>query len=196
MIERDSILRREPALLAMAMSMWPRIPVASVDVLIVDEMGKDVSGIGMDPLVTGRGKEFPPGESPAFSAKRLVVRRLSRGSRGNATGIGQADVITEGLFRQIDFQVTHRNVITSGALFRARVPIVAGSDKEAVSLAIESLGGVLPEDLRVVRIENTRRLEEIQVSSALAGELDGLEGIKVGVDEREMSFDSAGNLGN
>ena len=195
-IERDSILRREPALLAMAMSMWPRIPVASVDVLIVDEMGKDVSGIGMDPLVTGRGKEFPPGESPAFSAKRLVVRRLSRGSRGNATGIGQADVTTEGLFRQIDFQVTHRNVITSGALSRARVPIVAGSDKEAVSLAIESLGGVLPEDLRVVRIENTRRLEEIQVSSALAGELDGLEGIKVGVDEREMSFDSAGNLGN
>ena len=195
-IERDSILRREPALLAMAISMWPRIPVASVDVLIVDEMGKDVSGIGMDPLVTGRGKEFPPGESPAFSAKRLVVRRLSRGSMGNATGIGQADVTTEGLFRQIDFQVTHRNVITSGALFRARVPIVAGSDKEAVSLAIESLGGVLPEDLRVVRIENTRRLEEIQVSSALAGELDGLEGIKVGVDEREMSFDSAGNLGN
>ena len=195
-IERDSILRREPALLAMAMAMWPRIPVASVDVLIVDEMGKDVSGIGMDPLVTGRGKEFPPGESPAFSAKRLVVRRLSRGSMGNATGIGQADVTTEGLFRQIDFQVTHRNVITSGALSRARVPIVAGSDKEAVSLAIESLGGVPPEDLRVVRIENTRRLEEIQVSSALAGELDGLEGIKVGVDEREMSFDSAGNLGN
>jgi len=195
-IERDSILRREPALLAMAMAMWPRIPVASVDVLIVDEMGKDVSGIGMDPLVTGRGKEFPPGESPAFSAKRLVVRRLSRGSMGNATGIGQADVTTEDLFRQIDFQVTHRNVITSGALSRARVPIVAGSDKEAVSLAIESLGGVPPEDLRVVRIENTRRLEEIQVSSALAGELDGLEGIKVGIDEREMSFDSAGNLGN
>ena len=195
-IERDSILSREPALLEMALSMWPRIPVASADVLIVDEMGKDFSGTGMDPLVTGRGKEFSPGEPPAFSAKRLVVLRLSPGSRGNATGVGHADVITENLFQQIDFQVTHKNVMTSGALFRARVPIVAGSDKEAVSLAIESLGGVPAEDLRMVRIGNTRRLEEIQVSTALAGELDGLEGIELRADQRDMSFDSAGNLEN
>jgi hypothetical protein len=195
-IERDGIMRREPALLEMALSMWPRIPVASADVLIVDEMGKDFSGIGMDPLVTGRGKELPPGEYPAFTARRLVALRLSPGSRGNATGVGHADIITESLFGRIDFHVTYRNVITSGAPYRARIPVVALTDKEAVSLAIESLGGVPPGDLRVVRIKNTRRLEEMQVSTALTGEMDGLEGVELGSDEREMSFDSTGNLGN
>jgi len=195
-IERDNIMRREPALLKMALSMWPRIPVASADVLIVDEMGKDFSGIGMDPLVTGRGKELPPGENPAFTTRRLIALRLSPGSRGNAAGVGHADIITENLFGRIDFHVTYRNVITSGAPYRARIPLVALTDKEAVSLAIESLGGMPPGDLRVVRIKNTRWLEEMQVSAALAGELDGLEGIELGSDEREMSFDSAGNLGN
>jgi hypothetical protein len=195
-IKPENVLAREPALLEAALEMWPRIPVASADLLIVDEMGKDFSGTGMDPMVTGRGKAFPPGEGPAFTASRLVVLRLSPGSSGNATGVGHADVITRNLYDQIDFQLTYRNVLTSGALFRAKVPIVAATDREAISLAIESLGGVPPGELRVVRIKNTRSLEEIQVSTALAGELDGVESIELGPDEREISFDSAGNLGN
>lgn len=190
----DDIRRREPALLEQALSMWPRIPVTSSDVLIVDEMGKDFSGIGMDPLVTGRGKEFPPGQGPAFSAKRLVALGLSAGSGGNATGVGHADVITERLFRQIDLRITRRNVITSGALFRARIPIVAGSDREAVATALESLGGLHSDEAGVVRIKNTRHLEEFQVSIAVARELDGVAGIEISTDAAEMSFDQAGEI--
>jgi Lactate racemase N-terminal domain len=191
-LKGDEIRRREPALLEMAISMWPRIPVDSADILVVDEMGKDFSGTGMDPLVTGRGKELPPGEGPRFSARRLVALGLSEASGGNATGVGHADVITERLFRRIDFPITHKNVITSGALFRARIPIVAGSDREAVTTAMESLGGLAAGDARVVRIKNTRHLEELQVSSAVARELEGVAGIEIGDDEAEMSFDEAG----
>ncbi len=193
-LKGDDIRRREPALLKLALSMCPRIPVTSADVLVVDEMGKNFSGAGMDPLVTGRGKEVPPGQGPPFSAKRLVALGLSAGSGGNATGVGHADVITERLFRRIDFPITRRNVITSGALFRARVPIVAGSDREAVAMALESLGGLPADEARVVRIKNTRHLEELQVSIAVARELDGVAGIEIGADAAEMSFDQAGGI--
>jgi hypothetical protein len=194
-MKRQDILLREPELLQRALLMWPRIPVASAHILIVDEMGKDYSGIGMDPMVTGRGKEFSPGEKPEFTAARLVALRLSPGSGGNATGVGHADIITEKLFNQIDFPVTYRNVSTSGALYRAQVPAVSASDREAISSAMEGLGGISTRDLKVVRIRNTRRLAEMQVSAALAEELRGMEGIKLGPEEREMWFDSSGNLG-
>jgi hypothetical protein len=193
-LDRDDIRRREPELLKIACSMWPSIPVSSADILVVDKMGKDMSGTGMDPLVTGRGKEFPSGESPDFSAKRLVVLGLSPGSGGNATGVGHADIITEKLFREIDFAITYRNVMTSGAFFRARIPFVATSDRDAVSTALESLGGLSPKEARVVRIRNTRELAEFQVSTALAGELEGKEGISIAEGDREMAFDSRGRI--
>jgi len=184
---------REPELLEEAVSMYPMIPLSSADLLIVDEIGKDISGTGMDPLVTGRGKDSCPEEGAAFIAKRVVALGLTEGSGGNATGIGHADVTTERLVASIDREVTRQNVLTSGALHRARIPLVAGSDREAVKMAIESLGDFLPDAVRVVRIKNTRKLDEIQVSSSLVSELRGREGIATGV-ERDMEFDSAGNI--
>ena len=193
-LSRDDIRSREPELLELARSMWPGIPLRSADILIVDEMGKDISGTGMDPLVTGRGKSFLPGEGPEFSPRCLVALDLTPGSGGNATGVGHADVITERLFRRIDFEITQRNVITSGALHRARVPLVAGSDRDAIAVALESLGGVSPAESRVVRIKNTGELGEFQVSSAIIEELEGLGGIKVGGEGSELRFDQEGNL--
>ena len=184
---------REPKLLDEAASMYPRIPLSSADLLIVDEIGKDISGIGMDPLVTGRGKDRCPEEGAAFSAKIVVALGLTEGSGGNATGIGHADVTTERLVGSIDREATRQNVLTSGALHRARIPLVAGSDREAVKMALESLGDFSPDAVRVVRIKNTRKLDEIQVSSSLVSELRGREGIATGV-ERDMEFDSTGNI--
>jgi hypothetical protein len=103
-------------------------------------------------------------------------------------------VTTERLFRRIDFVVTRKNVITSGALYRARIPIVAGSDREAITMALESLGGLQSEKARVVRIKNTRDLEEMQVSSVVARELEGVEGVEVGSGESMMSFDDTGSM--
>jgi len=190
----DEIRSGEPVLLALACSMWPRIPVREADILIVDEMGKDISGTGMDPLVTGRGKDLPSGETHSFKARCVVALALTPGSGGNATGVGHADIITEKLYQEIDFQVTQRNVITSGALHRARIPIVAGSDREAVSMALSSLGGVSPEEARVVRIRNTRNLDEIQLSTALTQELKAGEAGTVVGEAAELGFDEEGNI--
>jgi len=173
--------------------MHPCIPVQYADLLIVDEMGKDISGTGMDPLVTGRGKDLGEGEPP-FEAARLMVLRLSSGSAGNATGIGHADVTTEKLVRSIDRWVTYRNVVTSGALHRARIPVMVPTERDAVAVALESLGGIPGSDVKVVRIASTASLQEFQVSTALAGELRGIEGIEVDAEAREMEFDADSNL--
>jgi hypothetical protein len=184
------IREQEPALLELAGDMWPRIPVRSADILVVDEMGKDISGIGMDPLVTGRGKD---GEPPVFSAKRLVVLRLSRASGGNATGIGHADITTRALADAIDRDATYANVLSSGALYRARLPLVAESDREALEMAVSSLGEVPAGEIEVVRIPSTHRLSEIQVSEALVPRLSGTAVFEVGEPE-DMRFSTRGAL--
>lgn len=185
------IRRREPELLEAALSMWPGLPLEEADVLVVDEMGKDISGTGMDPRVTGRGKELPPGEKPPFTAKRLVALSLTPGSAGNATGVGHADVITERLLREVDREVTRRNVSASGAANRAEIPGVAPTDRDAVSAALESLG-IDPAEARVVRIKNTAELSRFQVSEALAREIEGRRGVTVSGPAREMEFDREG----
>lgn len=189
----DEIGPKEPFLLGEAISLYPRIPLERADILIVDEMGKDISGIGMDPLVTGRGKETA-GENSRFRADRLVVLRLSGASGGNATGIGHADVTTEGLVGAIDREVTYRNVMTTGLLHRARVPLVARTEMDAVSIALESLGGVPVQEVRLVRIANTGKLEGFEVSGPVAEELRSMQDIEVGDTPRDMEFDDAGNM--
>lgn len=193
-LQGEQIAEQEPALLSRAASMWPRIPLKGADLLIVEEMGKDISGVGMDPHVTGRGIDPGPGAEPRFAARRLVVLRLTEGSAGNATGIGHADITTRALVEGMDTVVTYRNVLTSGALYRARVPIVAGSDREAVEMALASLGGPGPEQARIVRIRNTRSLERFEVSSSLLPSLEGLEGVEASPEGRSLAFDGNGDL--
>lgn len=188
----EAVAFSEPALLEKAASMWPRIPLAGADVLLVEEMGKDISGVGMDPHVTGRGIEA--GAGPRFEARRLVVLRLTAGSRGNATGIGHADITTAALVREIDRVATRRNVLTSGALHRARVPIAADTEREAVEMVMESLAGLDPEEARVVRIRNTRRLEEFAASEALLPELRAVEGLEIVTGGEPLSFSVGGDL--
>ena len=185
-------LMREQWLLGYAVSMWPRIPVARLDLLIVDEMGKDISGTGMDPLVTGRGKAFSEAES--FNAERLVVLRLTEASGGNATGIGHADITTRRLADAVDKVVTYKNVLTSGALYRARIPIVADTDREAVEMAVTSLGRVKPETLRIAHIRNTRSLAEFEVSAPLLEVLRGRDGIFMEAADRPLTFDEDGAI--
>jgi hypothetical protein len=175
----EKMREAEPDILRQAASMWPSIPVGHADLLIVDEIGKDVSGIGMDPLVTGRGKGFLDGDMPSFQAERVVVLRLTGASGGNATGIGHADITTQAFVDATDRAVTYKNVLTSGALHRARIPLVAATDREAVEMALSSLGLASTGRARVVRIRNTRQLEEIEVSESLLESLEKREGIAV-----------------
>jgi hypothetical protein len=170
-IPADRIMDREPELLATAAAHMPRLPVRRLDLLVVDRMGKDISGVGIDTNIIGRmyirGEEEP--DSPEIST--IVVDDLTEGSHGNAAGMGLADLTTRRFFRKIDFAATNINVATSGFLLRAKLPMVAENAAQAVEWALHSCGPREPGAERVIRIRDTLHLAEIYVSSAVLAEI-------------------------
>ena len=138
--------------------------------LIIDEMGKNISGAGFDPNITGRNRRavqwnFGP------RTKKIVVLGLTPETGGNATGVGGADVITMRLFREIDVPSTYANIITSMNLDGAAIPMVMNTDREAIQLAVKTVVRVKPQDCRIVRIRNTLELAQIQVSEPMLAEV-------------------------
>jgi hypothetical protein len=171
LVPANQILAREPALLEDARKNMPRLPVHDIDVLIVDELGKNISGSGMDTNIIGR--IYIPGE-PEPSTPRIrsiMVDDITRESHGNATGLGLADVITRRFYDKIDFPVTYRNIITSSFLERGKTPIIAEAARDAFQIALRSCGKIEPGAERVLRIRNTLQLSEIYVSPAIASHL-------------------------
>jgi len=159
------ILDREPELLALARQRMGRVLVDRLDLLIVDEIGKNISGIGMDPNITGRFEE--PAVSGGMEIQKIVVLRLTPESHGNASGIGMADVTTQDVVEGIDFAATYTNMATSGALHAARIPVVMPTARDAVALAYTTLTGVPEGRAKVVRIKNTLDVHRIWMSEAL-----------------------------
>ena len=161
------IMTREPQLLDEARTLMARLCFPAIDVLVVERIGKDISGTGMDPNVIGRGES---GELPGFtgpSIRRIVVLDLSEGTHGNAAGIGLADVTTERLFQAIDRRVTYTNVLTSGSLEAGKFPIALPDEDSAIRAALSCMPGVDPAHATVVRIRDTLHLRDIAVSANL-----------------------------
>lgn len=162
-----AIMTREPHLLSEAKTLMARLLFPAIDVLVVERIGKDISGTGMDPNVIGRGES---GELPGFTGptiRRIVVLALSEGSHGNASGIGLADLITERCFQAIDRRVTYTNVITSGSLDAGKFPIALPDEDSAIRAALSCMPGVDPVQATVVRIRDTLHLRDIAVSENL-----------------------------
>lgn len=170
LIPAEQIDDREPVLQDMAKRNMPRIHFSEVDVLVIEEMGKNISGAGFDPNVTGRNRRHVDWNSDPL-VKKIVVLGLTPESHGNATGIGGADVITMGLYRDMDIGATYANVITSMSLGGAAIPIIMNSDQDAIALAVKTVVRVKPEDCRIVRIRNTLDLAEIEVSEPMLAEV-------------------------
>ena len=191
----EQLATREPVLQDMAKQMMPQLFFDEIDVLIIEEMGKNISGAGFDPNITGRNRRNVQW-TPKPLVKKIVVLGLTRVSHGNATGIGGADVITMRLFRDLDVSSTYANVITAGNLDGAAIPIVMNNDHEAIALAVKTVVRVKPEDCRVVRIRNTLHLSEIEVSAPMLAEVRAQpERFELVGDARGWSFDAQGNLG-
>ncbi|MEO5741600.1 MAG: DUF2088 domain-containing protein, partial [Vicinamibacterales bacterium] len=192
-LKADDVAREEPRLLDLAKRNMPRLPVDAVDVLVVDRMGKDISGVGIDPNITGRigvNGERPPA-APRVGA--MMVCDLTAQTHGNAIGVGLADVITRRLFSKIDYEATYGNVITSSFLERGKIPVVAETDRSAFDVALRSCGHLPEGRERIVRILDTLHLEEVYVSQEILGEISNQERIEVigpGIDV----FDDAGQL--
>ncbi len=193
-IPPQEIEAREKDLLELAKKMMPRIPFNEIDLLIVDEMGKNISGTGMDPNITGRNRDLLGVFPHPVNAKRVFVRDLTDDSNGNATGIGLADLTTKRLVNKINYQATYMNCITGISIEKAAIPMHFETDREAIQVGLGSIGLVLPEKAKIVRIKNTLQVDEVEVSEAYAPEFKKRPDLEVLEGPRPISFDAQENL--
>jgi len=186
-VRGDEILEREPALLEEAKRRMPRLPFEEMDVLIVDRMGKDISGVGMDPNVIGRDR---PG--PRIGV--IFVRDLTPASEGNAMGIGLADVTVRRLVEKMDRRATFLNCLTALHLHLARVPYAFATDREALAAALEGTAAPSPVEARVVWVQDTHALAELEVSEALLGEVRSRDDLEIVGESHDLAFRADGSL--
>ncbi|MGC9521927.1 MAG: DUF2088 domain-containing protein [Anaerolineae bacterium] len=189
----EAIMEEEPALLDISRANMPRLPVDDIDVLVIDRMGKDISGAGIDPNIIGRNYIRGEAEPARPRIKAITVHDLTDASHGNAVGIGLADVTTRRLFDKIDLHATNENTVTSTFLERGKIPLVAPDDATAYAWARRSCGVLEPGAERIVRVRDTLHLVDAYVSSAVLAELKGREDIEV-VGEPQPVFASSGVL--
>lgn len=194
-VPKSDIESREKSLLQMAKRMAPSLPFDDIDLLIVDEMGKDISGVGIDPNVTGRNRDLLGGFDHPVTVKRLFVRDLTESSHGNANGIGLADVTTRRLVDKIDFNATYHNALTAISLEKAAIPMHFKTDREAVDACLGSIGLTPASRSRIVRIKNTLALESVEVSEAYSDRFGQRPDMEVVAGPYPMVFDDEGNLG-
>ena len=168
LIENQAIRAREAQLLEEAREMFPRIPFPEFDVLVVSEIGKNISGCGMDPNVIGRYSAEPlRSQTHEPRIRNVVILSLCAETHGNAIGIGGAEVITRRLYESVDYQKTYANGFTAGELSWVRVPLVAATERDALCVALTAIPRIEPSQARVVWIRNTLELEHLYVSEAL-----------------------------
>ncbi|MGB9699530.1 MAG: lactate racemase domain-containing protein [Thermodesulfobacteriota bacterium] len=193
-IPPQEIEATERDLLALAKRMMPRLPFNDIDLLIVDEMGKDISGTGIDPNITGRNRDLLGVFPHPTQVKRLFVRDLTPHSNGNATGIGLADLTTKRLVEKINYQATYMNCITGISLEKAAIPMYFETDQEAIKVALGSIGLIPYDQSKIVRIKNTLQLDEVEVSAAYLPELKNRPDLEIIAGPLPFNFDAQGNL--
>lgn len=193
-IPAEKILEREPELLKIAFANMPSILVGAGDVLIVDNVGKNFSGTGVDPNITGTFST--PYASGGVSVQRTCFLNLTPQSHGNALGVGLASAITKRIFDEIDADVMYTNCITSTVIRSAMTPCVMSTDKEAVQFCIRTCNRIDVQNPRVIRIQNSLHIGQVMLSEAyyadvLAGKYAGLTALDA---PAAMAFNEQGTL--
>ncbi len=193
-IPPSGFMEQEEKLLLEAKRLMARLPFDKIDVLVVDKMGKNISGTGMDTNVIGRimfiGEKEP--EHPGIT--RIVVLDLTAEAHGNAVGVGLADYTTQRLIEKTDQTVTAINCITAMSPEKGRLPIALKTDKEAVEAALDTIGAIDPERARLVHIKNTLEIGELDVSQAFLEEIGERKNLKLLRELGPLTFDNLGNL--
>jgi hypothetical protein len=184
----------EAQMLTEAWQLLGRIPFDLLHLLIVDEMGKEISGTGMDPNVLGR-IYFAPNEEPKTPRYiRILVRDLTEKTAGNAVGMGLADFTTRRLANKINFQYTYTNALTGLSPMRSKLPIVFETDRLAIEGALKTIGLTEPPDAKVARIRNTLDLEYLYASEALLPEIRQRADLEVVSGPHPFTFTDQGDL--
>ena len=184
----------ERKLLAEAKAMYGKVPFDFLHLLIVDEMGKEISGTGMDTKVLGRMMPPPEPEPDRPRYIRILVRGLTAKTHGSAVGMGLADFTTRRLADAIDYRATYINHITAASTPRAKLPMVLETDREALEVALSCIGLTDPEQARVGRIRNTLEVADLSVSEALLPEVKQDPTLEILGEPQPMRFDDAGAL--
>jgi hypothetical protein len=194
LLKPEEIMEKEKALLKKAKELIPFLPFNQMDILIVDEMGKNISGAGMDTNVIGRNLFIGGTKSNKPKITRIFVRDLTEESHGNATGIGMADYTTKRLVDKIDYTSTRINCMTGMAPENGRVPIFFEKDREALSIAHYNSGVFDPQDLRVLWIKNTLEIEYLFASEAFLNQARSNSRLDILSEPLDFPFDQDGNL--
>ena len=194
-VRPDEIGPKEHELLQMSKQWMARLPFDKIDVLIIDEIGKNISGTGMDTNVVGRKHDENRAIEDEFpQIQKIVVRSLTEETHGNATGIGLADFTTQQVLDQLDYSMTRVNCVTSGRTAVAAIPIHFPTDQEALGAALKTCGLTPPPDARVLHIKNTLELVEVECSQAFLADAEARSDLKVMTELRAMLFDASGQL--
>jgi hypothetical protein len=194
-VRPEELEQREKELLKEAKRLEARLPFEEADILIIDEMGKDISGTGFDTKVVGRiHMPLVTREPETPRVKRIVVCDLSENSEGNAVGVGIADFVTRRLVDKIDLDALYMNAISGASPEQAKIPVTLKDDRDAIEVAIKSIGLIPPEKLRIIRIKSTKHLGEVDISQAYEEELPDRDDLKIISEARPMAFDQQGCL--
>ncbi|MEE4166371.1 MAG: lactate racemase domain-containing protein [Desulfocapsaceae bacterium] len=190
----ENFVEEEVKLLTFARETCPHLPFDRLDILVVDEGGKEISGTCMDTKVIGRIMNIyePPLEHPYIT--RIVLRDLTETSHGNGLGIGLADFVTQRLVDKLNRDITDLNCVTAVAPEKARLPIIGKTDRMAVDYAFASAGPVTAETVRLCWIRNTMRLDRMFVSEALLEEVKAHNDLEIVSELMEMKFNDQGEL--
>ena len=189
---KEEIFEKEPDILRRSKERLGRIFFDDIDVLVVDRLGKDISGDGMDPNITGRFA-VPYMESEK-KVQHIAVLDLTEETHGNCNGLGLADVTTRRLVEKIDVDCTYPNVVTSTVLCTPKIPLFAHSDRACIQIALKTCNYIDRENPRIVHIKDTMRLEVIEISQAMLEEARANEHIQILGEPHDWPFDEEGNL--
>jgi len=186
---------REKELLVLAKEWMPRLLLREVDLLLIDRIGKNISGTGMDTNVIGRkfSDSDVDGEEMA-DVRRIVIRGLTPESHGNATGIGIADFCKTRLVEEMNVEATQINCLTGGSPSGAKVPIHYETDRQLLDMALPTIGLTEPQDAKMQWIQDTLHLREIECSAAYLEEAQGRDDLEILTELRDLPLDEEGNL--
>lgn len=188
----DKLIETDKNLLVEAKAAMPKIGFSQIDVLVIDEIGKDISGDGMDPNITGRYPTPYPSGGPAVS--KMVVLDLTEKTNGNANGVGTADFTTRRLVDKTDFKAMYANGITSTVVGPTAIPTTLECDRDAILAAIKTSNALDFNRVRLVRIKNTLQLGELMISESMLDEAKSMPNVTILSDPFEMEFDESGNF--
>lgn len=172
-VPSENLIEREKELVKMAKGKMPILIPPKIDVLVVEEIGKDISGAGYDPNILGRSSVLKEFSLPVPDINRMVLLGVTPKSHGNAIGLGLFDVTVKAVFEQLDYEAMYANAIACRCIEDCRVPLVAEDEEEAVRVAVKCIRNADKANLRVVKIKSTLELGEIQVSQAVLEDIKG-----------------------